>query len=82
MISLTKVLAKALAPHVQVNAVAPGPILPAEHEPADAFEQLCQRLPLQRPGTPAEVASTVRFFIENDYVTGQVVAVDGGRSLL
>ena len=42
----------------------------------------CQSSGFQRPGTPAEVASTVRFFIENDYVTGQVVAVDGGRSLL
>ena len=81
VIALTKALALELAPAIQVNAIAPGPILPAENEPPEKFERLIQKLPLKRAGTVDEIISAVRFFIENDFVTGQVIAVDGGRSM-
>ena len=77
---LTQVLALELAPHVRVNGVAPGTVLPPESLGADEREQLRARIPLERFGTPEDVAATVRFLIAGpDFVTGQVIAVDGGR---
>jgi pteridine reductase len=77
---LTQVLALELAPHVRVNGVAPGTVLPPESLGAAEREQLRSRIPLQRFGTAEDVAATVRFLITgSDFVTGQVIAVDGGR---
>jgi len=77
---LTQVLALELAPHVRVNGVAPGTVLPPESLGAEDREQLRARIPLQRFGTAEDVAATVRFLITgSDFVTGQVIAVDGGR---
>lgn len=77
---LTQVLALELAPHVRVNGVAPGTVLPPESLGAEEREQLRARIPLQRFGTAEDVAATVRFLITgSDFVTGQVIAVDGGR---
>ncbi len=79
--SLTRGFAKALAPEVRVNAVAPGPILPAagatEAEQARAVESTL----LRRWGAPADVADAVLFLARTPYVTGVVLAVDGGRSI-
>ena len=78
---LTQVLALELAPHVRVNGVAPGTVLPPESLGAVEREQLRSRIPLQRFGTAEDVAAAVRFLITgSDFVTGQVIAVDGGRS--
>ncbi len=77
---LTQVLALELAPHVRVNGVAPGTVLPPESLGAQEREQLRTRIPLQRFGSAEDVAATVRFLITgSDFVTGQVIAVDGGR---
>jgi len=77
---LTQVLALELAPHVRVNGVAPGTVLPPESLGAQEREQLRARIPLQRFGTAEDVAATVRFLITGpDFVTGQVIAVDGVR---
>jgi pteridine reductase len=77
---LTQVLALELAPHVRVNGVAPGTVLPPGSLGAREREQLRARIPLQRFGTAEDVAATVRFLITgSDFVTGQVIAVDGGR---
>lgn len=77
---LTQVLAVELAPHVRVNGVAPGTVLPPESLGAEEREQLRARIPLERFGTPEDVGATVRFLITgSDFVTGQVIAVDGGR---
>ena len=77
---LTQVLALELAPHVRVNAVAPGTVLPPESMGPDEREQLRARIPLGRFGSAEDVAQTVRFLIAGPgFITGQVIAVDGGR---
>ena len=77
---LTQVLALELAPHVRVNAVAPGTVLPPESMGPDDREQLRVRIPLGRLGSAEDVAQTVRFLITGPgFITGQVIAVDGGR---
>jgi pteridine reductase len=79
---LVKSLARELAPEVRVNGVAPGAILWPENffEDEDRLAVLA-RIPLGRPGTPQDIADTVRFLVEADYMTGQILAVDGGRSV-
>jgi pteridine reductase len=77
---LTQVLALELAPHVRVNGVAPGTVLPPESLGPEEREQLRARIPLGRFGTAEGVADTVRFLVAGpDFITGQVIAVDGGR---
>jgi pteridine reductase len=79
IVQMTRGLAHALAPEIRVNAVAPGvALLPAEWSESDA-EHLRMTTPLQRLGTPADVASAVIYLIEATYVTGEVLIVDGGR---
>jgi len=78
---LTRIQARALAPHVRVNAVAPGAVLRPEGWSPERWEAVAERAPLQRAGTPDDVAAAVRYLAEAPFVTGQVLAVDGGRSL-
>jgi pteridine reductase len=80
--TLTRLLAKALAPAVRVNAVAPGLILPSADLPDEQWQRLVDRLPLRAAGQPDDVARAVVFFLQNPYVTGQVLAVDGGYQLV
>jgi pteridine reductase len=83
--ALTQSLARELAPQVRVNAVAPGTILWPEHDAwtdEDARARIVDRIPLKRMGEPDDIARAVEFFIVGaPYVTGQILAVDGGRSL-
>ena len=81
---LTKSLARDLAPEIRVNAVAPGAILWPEHSSLDATpKEVLEKIPMQRMGQPKEVAKLVQFLIDDaDYITGQVIAVDGGRSVM
>jgi len=80
VIGLTKALAKELAPKIQVNAIAPGPILPPPDMTAAARRRVIRRVPLQRWGSPQDIANTVLFMIEGtDFMTGSVVFVDGGQ---
>jgi len=82
VIALTKGLAKALAPYVLVNAIAPGTILLAEKYDAVEEKALLERTPVKRIGSPADIAHTVEFLISgSDFITGAVINVDGGRSL-
>jgi len=76
--TLTRLLALEWAPEVRVNAVAPGTALLDDRDQAD---RLAKRIPLGRIGTPEDVARAVLFLARAPYVTGQVLAVDGGRSL-
>ena len=79
IVQMTRALAHALAPAVRVNAVAPGVVLlPEGWREADA-ERLRRTTPLQRLGTPEDVASAVLYLIGAEYVTGEVITIDGGR---
>ena len=80
--TLTRLLAKTLAPKVRVNAVAPGFILPAEAQDKAEWVRLVERLPLRQAGSPVDVAKTVRFLVENQYITGETIVVDGGYQLV
>lgn len=80
--SLTKSLAIDLAPHVRVNGIAPGAILWPEREMGDdEKEKLLSSIPLGELGTPADIAKTLSFLVSAPYITGQIIYVDGGRSL-
>jgi pteridine reductase len=79
VVMLTKVLAKALAPEVRVNAIAPGTIT-MEGDPPEWEADFIKRAPLQRSGRPADIAEAVSFLIDAKFVTGQVLVVDGGRT--
>jgi NAD(P)-dependent dehydrogenase (short-subunit alcohol dehydrogenase family) len=79
VIMLTRALAKAFAPKVTVNSVAPG-VIPFG-EPDDRVKRLISKTPAQRPGTADEIADAVVFFLTtSNFITGQVLAVDGGLS--
>ena len=77
----TRTLAQALAPNVRVNAIGPGPTLPNKRQSQAEFEDQCAKLPLGQCGTPDEIARTVRFLIDMPCMTGQMIALDGGRHL-
>jgi pteridine reductase len=82
LIHLTKALARELAPEVRVNGIAPGPVLWPETGVDEAQRQdIIRSTLLQRSGTPADVARAVCFFATAPFVTGQILAIDGGRSL-
>jgi pteridine reductase len=80
--AITRGLAGALAPKIRVNGVAPGiAVFPEEYD-SETRERLIQRVPLKRSGSPAEIASLVRYLAESgQYITGQIIAIDGGRSV-
>lgn len=80
--SLTRILARALAPKIRVNAIAPGLVLPSDIVPTEEWERLIKRLPLKRPARTEEIASALEFLLKNEYITGQVIVVDGGYSLI
>ena len=79
---LTKSLALELAPRVRVNAVAPGTVLPPEGTGADELEKLRSRIPQGRFGSPQDVVEAILFLLTGPrFMTGQILAVDGGRLL-
>ena len=81
--ALTRSLAVELAPDVRVNGVAPGAILwPEQADGGQTQADILARIPLARSGGPADIAGAVRFLLEEaPYITGQIIAVDGGRSI-
>jgi NAD(P)-dependent dehydrogenase (short-subunit alcohol dehydrogenase family) len=79
--TLTQTLALALAPHVRVNAVGPGPTLPSQRQSAESFRRQWSAVPLARQVQPEEVAAAVRFILDAPSVTGQMIAVDAGQHL-
>ncbi|NMB87390.1 MAG: SDR family oxidoreductase [Chloroflexi bacterium] len=80
--ALTKALAVELAPSVRVNAIAPGTVLLAEDAPPEKVRWSVEKSTLKRIGSPQDVARMITFLIENDFTTGAVYFVDGGRSLV
>lgn len=81
VVGLTQALALELAPHVLVNAIAPGPILAPPDLSHEEVHEVEQKTPVGRWGGPAEIAKAVCFLIETDFVTGECIRVDGGRHL-
>jgi len=77
----TRTLAQALAPRIRVNGVGPGPTLPSTHQTPGQFEAEARATPLARAGSPEAVASAVRWLVDAELVTGQMIAVDGGQHL-
>jgi pteridine reductase len=80
--SLTKVLARAFAPTVRVNAIAPGLVLHSDLVSSEQWDKMIARLPLQRAATLDEVTAALEYLLKNEYVTGQTLVVDGGYSLV
>jgi pteridine reductase len=82
VIMLTKVMARSLAPEVTVNAIAPGAVLVPEEYDAEERERLARSTPLRRLGSPSDAVSALLYLLEGgDFVTGEVLVVDGGRHL-
>lgn len=80
--NLTLGLARALAPEVTVNGIAPGVVAWPDDMPEDERERYLRRVPLGREGVPADVANLVHFLVtDGAYITGQVIRLDGGRSI-
>jgi pteridine reductase len=81
--AMTKILAKELGATIRVNGVAPGAILWSDHDLSESEKQeILQRVALGRRGEPNDIAKAVLFLVkEANYMTGQILTVDGGRSL-
>jgi NAD(P)-dependent dehydrogenase (short-subunit alcohol dehydrogenase family) len=80
--SLTRILARSLAPKIRVNAIAPGFVLQSDIVTPEEWERLIKRVPLKRPARTEEIASVLEFLLHNEYITGQTIVVDGGYSLV
>jgi len=81
LISLTQALARELAPTIRVNAICPGAVLWPEGYPAEARQAVLAKVPLACEGSPDDVVKALRYLLAADYVTGEVLHVEGGRLL-
>lgn len=81
VVGLTKSLAKELAPHVLVNAIAPGPMLRPPDLTDEENAEVLSKTPLQRWGGAEEIAKGVAYLMDADFVTGQILTIDGGRTI-
>jgi pteridine reductase len=82
LIAMTQSLALALAPNIQVNALAPGLILPPPGEGPEYLERIAPRIPARRTGSPEEIVKAVLYLLDADFVTGELLFVTGGEHLL
>jgi NAD(P)-dependent dehydrogenase (short-subunit alcohol dehydrogenase family) len=81
LVHLTRVAARSLAPQVRVNGIAPGAVLPPESMGEDELDALARSTPLKRIGSPEDVTRALLYLLHAEYVTGEVLVVDGGRML-
>ena len=79
--TLTQTMALALAPHIRVNGIGPGPTLPSPRQSHEQFLQQSRSMPLRRGTAPVEIAAALRFLLEAPAMTGQMIALDGGQHL-
>jgi len=83
LVGMTRSMARSMAPKVRVNAIAPGPVVTPDDLPEEQARKIREKIPLKRHCTPDDVANAVVFLIEDgDYMTGTLLPVDGGRSLV
>lgn len=80
--TLTKSLAKGMAPRIRVNGIAPGAVLAADASDEAYFAKLTKKIPLQRTGRPRDIMRALQYLAEADFVTGEILHVDGGELLL
>ena len=78
---LTRLMAKSLGPDFRVNGIAPGIILPSVDTSQEVVERLKMKLPLQKQGSTEQIDQAVRFLLENKFVTGEILYIDGGEHL-
>ena len=81
LVAMTKSLALHLAPDVQVNAIAPGAVLPPPGSDRIDLQQIAETIPLMRTGTPQDVTNALLYFLRSDFITGEVLHVTGGQQL-
>jgi len=82
LLEFTKMAAVQWGPHIRVNGISPGMILaPVNNQPDDRAKR-AKNIPLQRIGRPENILQSVQFLLQNDYLTGQIIANDGGESLI
>ena len=79
--TLTRISAKALAPKIRVNAIGPGPTLKAEFQSISNYKKQRLSTPLKRGSSTFEICSTIKYFVDNPSVSGQLICVDGGQNL-
>ncbi len=79
---LTKTLALELAPQIRVNGISPGAILPVEERDEAYFERMSNQLPLKRTGSVDDMIRTTQFLLVEDFITGEILKIDGGGHLL
>ncbi len=82
LLVLTKMAALEYAPHITVNGIAPGLILPPPGQDDQYLDRLSQTVPLKRRGYPADISRAVLYLLSNDFITGEVLYIDGGRHLM
>jgi pteridine reductase len=81
VVAMTQALALALAPSIRVNAIAPGAVLKPDEWDDERWGRTIAALPLPRKGTAEDVAEAVLYCVRSDFMTGQTIVLDGGRSL-
>lgn len=79
--AMTKMAALQYAPDISVNGIAPGLILPPPGKPEDYIDALKDTVPLRKHGDPQEIADAIEYLVKAEFVTGEVIFVDGGRHL-
>ena len=82
LLEFTKMAAVQWGPRIRVNGISPGMILSPVNNQPDDRKKRARQIPLQRTGNPAHILQSVRFLLENDYLTGQIIANDGGENLI
>ena len=79
LLAMTRMAAQELAPNIRVNAIAPGPMLPPPGKDESYLGPVVEKLPLQRSGSPEDIAQAVVYLCKADFVTGTLIHVDGGQ---
>ena len=82
LIAMTQSMALALAPHIQVNAIAPGLILPPPGQGPEYLERSASKIPARRAGSAGEIVKALLFLLGSDFVTGELIYVTGGEHLM
>jgi len=81
LMHLTLMLAKELGPEIRVNAICPGPILPSPGENVNQLKKIAAKTPLKKIGDTSNINSGVKYLVENKFITGEMLFIDGGQHL-